>query len=162
MGYAYRGWIFPFNIRVHNGAKNFSMVPAFFSWFVTSLHAYLNARWFSTFGTHLADKGWFRRAPFVIGASLYYAGLALIVWHDTILRELRPCPDGERYCIPHEGLFSQATCAQYFAELVAWLGFGLMSSGPNGLFIFTVSLVNLVPRAAATHAWYVDKFGDDY
>ena len=74
------------------------------------------------------------------------------------MRNLRPCPGGERYCIPSQGLYEFATAAQYFTELVAWTGFWLMSFGPNGLYILCVSLGNLIPRAATTHAWYVKRF----
>lgn len=37
--YLYRGWIFPSMIKVHNGSKNFSIIPAVFSWLVTVTHA---------------------------------------------------------------------------------------------------------------------------
>jgi len=160
--YAYRGWIFPALINVYKGSKNFSIVPACFSWMVTVTHAFLNAKWYSMHGKHLRDKAWLKSIWFVSGALIYYSGLGLIIWHDTILRNLRPCPDGQRYCIPRGGLFEHATSAQYFAELWAWGGFCLMSMGPNGLFIFLVSLVNLVPRSVATHNWYVEKFGEEY
>jgi len=160
MHYMYRGWIFPYMIRVHNGSTNFSIVPAVFSWGVTSTHAYLNARWFSTHGTHLTMK-WLKSPFFICGVLMYYSGLYMVVWHDTLQRELRPCPDGERYCIPHGGMYELVTCAHYFAELWAWAGFCLLSCGPNGLFILLISLSNLIPRAAATHRWYVAHF-DEY
>ena len=51
------------------------------------------------------------------------------------------------------GLFDYASSAQYFCELWAWAGFALLSAGPNGAFIFCVSLGNLVPRAMRTHTW---------
>jgi hypothetical protein len=41
-------------------------------------------------------------------------------------------------------------------------GFAVLSWGPNGVFIFMVSLVNLVPRSIATHVWYMEKFGSEY
>lgn len=53
-------------------------------------------------------------------------------------------------------------CRRSQVELTGWLGFFLMSCGPNGLFILCVSLANLVPRAVATHRWYVDRFGTIY
>lgn len=162
--YAYRGWIFPALMRVHPGTKSFSAVPALGSWLVTCTHAYLSARWFAEHGTHLADGRRWARSPRVwLGGALYYSGLAMLVYHDAILRELRPCPAGARYCIPTRGLFARVTCAQYTSELVAWLGFALLTGpGPNGLFILAVSLGNLLPRAAATHAWWLERFGDEY
>merc|ERR1711924_168425 len=93
---------------------------------------------------------------------MYYVAMPMVIWHDSLLRQLRPCPGGAQYCIPSAGLFQFSACPQYFLELVAWFGFFMMSCGPNGLFIFFVSLVNLVPRAMATHAWYVKKFGEEY
>ena len=153
MHYLYRGWIFPLSINVHKGSQNFSVVPACCSWIVTSLHAYLNARWFSTHAKHL-NWSWIRSPFFWVGVAMYYSGMACVVWHDTIMRQMRPCPGGERYCIPHEGLFIYATSVQYFLELWAWLGFWMLSGwGPNGRFIFLVSLVNLVPRAMSNHTW---------
>lgn len=64
---------------VHNGSTNFSIVPAVFSWGVTSTHAYLNARWFSTHGTHLNMK-WLKSPFFICGVLMYYSGLYMVVW----------------------------------------------------------------------------------
>eukprot|EP00439_Symbiodinium_sp_Y106_P056278 s1585_g7.t2 len=109
MHYAYRGWIYPYLLRPHPGARNnFSLVPALGGSLVTITHGYLNARWFAEHGRHL-KRSW--------------------------------------------------PLAVYFCELWTWLGFFLLSWGPNhglnGLFILGVSLANLVPRSVATHRWPV-------
>ena len=162
MHYLYRGWLFPAFINRHGSAgTNFSIVPAVGSWIVTITHAYLNAKWFSTFGKKL-NWEWIKSKWFFIAAATYYCGLGLTIWHDHILRNLRPCPSGQRYCVPHGALFEWITSAQYFSELVAWLGFWMMSCGPNGAFIFFVSLANLIPRSHSTHDWYLERFGDEY
>ena len=80
----------------------------------------------------------------------------MTVWHDALLRELRSSSaqgGGKRYSIPRGGLFEYASSAQYFCELWAWAGFAMLSAGPNGAFIFFVSLGNLVPRTMRTHTW---------
>ncbi len=159
--YLYRGFIFPLNIRVHNGSKNFSLPTALAAWMVTTVHAELSARWFATWGKHLT-KSWLRSARFWIGLTMYYVGLAGLVWHDSLLRNLRPCPGGARYCIPHGGLFEYVTAAHYFVELWTWTGFMILSWGPNGVFILCISLANLVTRAYRTHLWYEEKFGAEY
>merc|ERR1719350_1938497 len=131
-------------IRTHPGARNnFSLLPAVGGWLVTVTHGYLNAAWFAEYGRHLRDRRWLNHPC-------------------SIMRNLRPCPGGARYCIPHGGLCDYATQAVYFCELWAWFGFALISCGPNGAFIFLVSLANLVPRAVASHSWYLAKFGDEY
>jgi len=163
--YSYRGWLFPFLIRSHASSK-FSLVPALFGSLVTVTHGYLNAKWLSTHGTHLADtRNWLRNPRFLGGAALYVGGFSLLVWHDHILRTLRDPndpPDAPRYAIPHGGLFEYATCPQYLCELITFTGMALLSCGPNGAFIVAISVVNLVPRAVQTSQWYHENFGDAY
>jgi len=163
--YLYRGWIFPYLARPSpSGGNNFSVIPAIGGWLVTITHGYLNARWYSTYGTHLKDKKWLKSPFFILGLILYYSGFFCLVWHDKIVRDLRDPTDinGPRYKIPYGGFFTYVTAAQYFVELWTWFGFFLMSCGPNGFFIFVVSLFNLAPRAAVTHQWYIQKFGKEY
>jgi 3-oxo-5-alpha-steroid 4-dehydrogenase 1 len=164
--YLYRGWIFPYLIKVHPGTKNFDVGIAFGSWSVTILHAYLNGQWYAEQGTHLVPTKdgknkkvfWTTDIRFRLGLLMYYTGFVSIIYHDYLMRNLRPCPNGQRYCIPHGGLFEYVTMGSYLSELWCWLGFAIASSGPNGAFIFLVSLVNLVPRSHATHQWYLEKF----
>lgn len=159
--YAYRGWLYPWLLRPHPGASaNFSPVPALGGSLVTVTHGYLNAQWFAEHGRHLS-RSWLRDPRFVLGAVLYVTGFVSLVYHDHLMRELRSSP-GPRYRIPRGGLFEYATQAVYFCELWTWLGFLLLSWGPNGAFILLVSLANLVPRARATHMWYLEKFGEEY
>lgn len=160
--YLYRGWVFPYLLRTHGGSRNFSLTPAIGGWAATIPHGYLNARWFAEHGTHLArGRGWHRTWRFRLGVLLYYSGFVMLIWHDKLVRDLRST-EGPRYRIPVGGLFEYATCAQYFVELWTWAGFALISCGPNGLYIFLVSVVNLIPRAIRTHAWYLEKFGAEY
>lgn len=162
MHYAYRGWIFPYLIRVAPGSSNnFSLLPAVGGSLVTVTHGYLNAKWYATAGTHLRGARWFRDVRFKVGLTVYLSGFIALVYHDYLLRELRATP-GPRYRIPHGGVFDYVTSAGYLCELWTWMGFALMSWGPNGCFIFAVSLANLVPRAAASHTWYLEQFGDEY
>mmetsp|Transcript_12702 Transcript_12702/g.20544 ORF Transcript_12702/g.20544 Transcript_12702/m.20544 type:complete len:293 (-) Transcript_12702:954-1832(-) len=158
--YSYRGWIFPYLVRVHKGSKNFAVFSAVGGWIVTITHGYLNAKWFAVHGKHLTSK-WLKDPRFLAGLVLYFSGFGMLVWHDKLVRDLRAEP-GPRYKIPHGGLFEYVTCAQYFVELWTWFGFFLLTWGPNGLFIFLVSVVNLVPRAIQTTAWYKQEYGDAY
>lgn len=162
MHYGYRGWIFPYLIRVAPGAtNNFSILPALGGWVVTITHGILTGGWLSTHGIHLRSKSWKKDPRFLFGVFLYLTGFAAVVYHDHLIRELRATP-GPRYRIPHGGLFDYATSAGYFSELWAWTGFALMMWGPNGVFILGVSLANLIPRAIVSHQWYLNTFGVEY
>merc|ERR1711904_462505 len=136
-------------------------LPAVGGWMVTITHGYLNGKWYAEYGTHLRSKKWLRDPRFICGIIIYLTGFVALVHHDNLMRDLRST-HGPRYRIPRGGLFEYATQAVYFCELWTWFGFFLLSWGPNGAFIFCVSLVNLAPRSVASHRWYIDKFGDEY
>eukprot|EP00947_MAST-08B_sp_MAST-8B-sp1_P004558 g4558.t1 len=73
------GWAFPLLLNVQKGTKNFDLSIALGSWMVTSVHATLNAWWFSTYGKHLSKGGgwaWLKSTQFRVGALMYYSGLA--------------------------------------------------------------------------------------
>lgn len=50
------------------------------------------------------------------------------------------------------------TSPQYLGELVAWVGFAMITWSLAGVFILAISAANLVPRALATHRWYQERF----
>jgi len=164
--YGYRGFLFPYLIRVNPGFKetfNLSVVSS--GWMVTFLHGYLNAAFIATYGQHYT-MSWFSDPRFAIGLIVYYSGFILILNSDSIMRNLRPKDmtlraEGPRYKIPEGGLYKYVTNAHYLSELIAWGGFALVTWSLAGLFIFLISAANLIPRAKENHKWYLEKF-DDY
>lgn len=163
--YSYRGIYYPLSIKVHPGAKkNFSLLPAVGGWLVTIPHGYLNAKWLAEHGKHLANKKWLNNIMFQLGFIIYYFGFLNIIYHDSIIRNLRTgAPNEPRYKIPKGGFYDYCIAGAYTVELIAWFGWAMTSGfGPNGLFIFFVSCFNLIPRSAVTNQWFVDKFGDEY
>jgi 3-oxo-5-alpha-steroid 4-dehydrogenase 1 len=162
--YGNRGWFFPLSIRVVPGKKSsFSVTVMAMGMFVTAIHGYLNARWFTELGTHL-NNDWFTNPRFLIGILVYYCGFLLIVSSEAIVRNLRDpakLAAGESgYRIPFGGGYRFVSSPQYLGELTAWAGFTIMTWGLPGLMIFLISAGNLVPRALATHKWYQEKFPD--
>lgn len=162
--YLNRGFVMPALMRVPKGEKaSFGMLVVSVGWVVTSLHGYLNASWVTRFHPE-PGASWFLDPRFLVGVALYYGGLAFNLHADHVLRTLRTKEEvarGERhYRLPKGGLFTYVTNASYFAELVFWVGFAVMTWSPAGVFIFAISAANLVPRAVATHRWYREKFAD--
>lgn len=159
--YANRGWFFPLTLRVAPGKKSsFSITVVLAGWFVTGMHGYLNAAWFTEYGDHLTVD-WLTDPRFIAGALVYYSGLALVVHSERVVRNLRdPNADGPEYRIPYGGGFRFVTNPAYLGELVGWAGFALMTWSWAGVLIFAISAANLVPRAFATHRWYQERFPD--
>lgn len=160
--YLNRGFLMPLLMRVPRGQKgSFSLMVVAIGWLVTSLHGYLNARWATTFHAN-PSATWLADPRFLLGFAIYALAMGGNLHADHVLRTLRTRDEvarGERvHRIPRGGLFELVTNASYFTELVAWSGFALMTWSPGGLFILGISLANLVPRALATHRWYLAKF----
>ena len=160
--YGNRGWFFPLSIRVAPGKRaSFSAMVMSMGMFVTAVHAYLNATFFTEYAPHLTNA-WLTDPRFIAGVVIYYCGFFLIVQSEAIVRNLRdPKKAGAGqgdYKIPFGGGYRFVSSPQYLGELIAWAGFSLMTWGLPGVMIFLISAGNLVPRAFATHKWYREKF----
>lgn len=165
--YANRGWYFPLSLRVTPGTKaSFSFLVVISGFFVTSLHGYLNAMWYSKYCTYL-NWEWFYSPTCLLGLLLYEVSFWSTIYCESIIRSLRdPNPTNstsqQRYKIPRGFLFEYVTSPQYFTELMGFAGWAIMTWSPAGLFIFLISAANLIPRAIGTHKWYQEKFKSDY
>jgi len=162
--YMNRGWFFPLSIRVAPGKKaSFSMSVVAFGVLFTTLHGYLNAKWFAEFAPNLSDLSWFSSPWFLIGYPMYEISFWLTIHSEYIQRNLRDLnnKNDTGYKIPYGGLFDYVTNATYFGELMGWLGWMLWTRSPGGAFVFAVSCANLIPRAFKQHQWYLKKF-DNY
>ena len=164
--YGNRGFLFPLFMRVPRGSSaSFSLMVVAFGWLATSLHGYLHARFFSGegLGTHYTTD-WLCDPRFLCGVTLYYAALIGNIHSDAILRRLRTKEEiasGTRvYRIPQGGLFRFVTNPSYFTELLAWAGWALATWSLAGVYIFLMSVANLIPRAVSTHRWYRERFSD--
>jgi len=161
--YGNRGWFFPLSIRTVPGKRSsFSVMVMAMGMFVTAIHAYLNATFFTEYAPHLTRE-WLTDPRFLIGVVIYYCGFGLILNSESIVRKLRDpraAAGATDYKIPHGGGYRFVSSPQYLGELIGWAGFSIMTWGLPGVMIFLISAGNLVPRAFATHKWYREKFPD--
>lgn len=162
--YANRGFIMPALMRVPVGQKSsFSLMLVVVGWLVTSLHGYLNATWASSHAQH-AGFAWFSDPRFIFGVTLYYAAFFANLHSDHIVRQLRTREEVAQgiksYRIPSGGLFRYVSNPSYLTEILFWAGFAIFTWSLAGVYILAISMANLIPRAAATHAWYRETFSD--
>lgn len=158
--YGNRALAFPLLMQARPGSRMSASVFAS-GWLVTSLHAWLYATWLSELGTHLT-AAWWTDPRFVVGLPLYGLGLGLILHSEHVLRQLRANrkPDDPPYVIPRRGAFQWVSSPHYLGEIVAWTGLMTATWCPGGLFVWSITLANLIPRARATHRWYRETFAD--
>jgi 3-oxo-5-alpha-steroid 4-dehydrogenase 1 len=96
------------------------------------------------------------------GLLLWSLGLWINTDADRILRSLRK-PGESGYKIPYGGMFAYVSGANFFGEIVEWIGFAVaMGCALPGLTFAICTAANIGPRAISHHRWYIEKFKDEY
>ncbi|KAJ9694890.1 hypothetical protein PVL29_010389 [Vitis rotundifolia] len=158
--YIHRTLIYPLRLRNSTAAKRngFPVSVALMAFGFNLLNAYLQARWVSQYANY-EDDGWFWWR-FWVGLVIFLDGMLVNVRSDLALVGLKS--QGGGYKVPRGGWFESVSCANYFGEVVEWLGWAVMTWSWVGLGFLLYTCANLVPRARANHKWYLEKFGEDY
>jgi protein-S-isoprenylcysteine O-methyltransferase Ste14 len=122
------------------------------------VNGYLNGYYLG----HLApayQSTWLLDMRFITGAFLFIAGMLINYVADKTLIELREKGEYE-YSIPQGGFYQYITCPNYFGEIIEWTGFALMTWSLASFAFALWTTANLLPRAGAHHAWYLEHFSD--
>ncbi|KAL6779691.1 hypothetical protein ACKKBG_A13335 [Auxenochlorella protothecoides x Auxenochlorella symbiontica] len=148
--YIHRDLIYPFRIVPGKGTPLavWSMAAGFCAY-----NGYLQTR-------YLLEEAAMGRAigpTFLLGAALWALGWGINLHSDTVLIRQR---GGRRkgYSIPQGGLFALVSAANYFGEVVEWLGWALACRSLPATAFALFTTANLVPRALHHHAWYHKTF----
>jgi len=103
-----------------------------------------------------------RSVTLPVGLALWAAGLYINTDADCILRNLRK-PGETGYKIPYGGMFEYVSGANFFGEILEWMGFALaMGCALPGVTFALCTACNIGPRAMAHHRWYLEKFPEQY
>lgn len=154
--YVHRTFVFPF--RTKTSGKRMPVLVVAAAIFFNLFNAYVNAAWIGGAGTYASD--WLTDPRFVVGATLFAAGMAINVHADQILFDLRK-PGETGYRIPHGGLYRWVSSPNYLGEILEWTGWAIATWSLPGLSFAIFTIANLAPRARDNHAWYLRTF-DDY
>ncbi|XP_074144231.1 3-oxo-5-alpha-steroid 4-dehydrogenase 2 isoform X1 [Sminthopsis crassicaudata] len=102
---------------------------------------------------------WFTDVRFTSGIFLFFLGMTINIHSDYLLRHLRK-PGEISYKIPQGGLFTYVSGANYFGEIVEWIGYAMATWSLPGLAFAFFSLCFLGKRAHEHHRFYLKKFQD--
>jgi protein-S-isoprenylcysteine O-methyltransferase Ste14 len=153
--YVHRAFVFPFRMR--GDGKTMPVLIAAMAFVFNVFNALLNGRWLSSANRYPLE--WLTDPRFLVGGTLFLAGLGLNWWADAVLRRLR-APGESGYRIPRGGLYEWVSCPNYLGELIEWFGFALAAWSLAGLAFAVYTFANLAPRAGAHHRWYRAQFPD--
>lgn len=94
----------------------------------------------------------------LVGLALFFVGMWINLHSDQVIRNLRK-PGDTRHYLPQKGMYRYVTSANYFGELVEWLGFAILTASPAAWVFVWWTGANLIPRANAIYHKYCDEFG---
>ncbi len=104
---------------------------------------------------------WLWSPKFVIGISIFIIGFIINIHSDHIIRNLRKDPNDTKHYLPKGGMFNYVTSANYFGEVIEWLGFAILTWSISGFVFFLWTFANLVPRARAIYRRYNINFAEE-
>ncbi|MDL2296820.1 DUF1295 domain-containing protein [Bacteroidales bacterium OttesenSCG-928-B11] len=128
-----------------------------------SCNAYMQGGWLFYFSPADAYPIYWLYSPqFIIGTLLFIAGMTINIHSDEIIRKLRKDKNDTNYYIPRGGLFKYVNSANYFGEILEWIGFAVLCwSAAGWVFVFW-TLANILPRASAVYERYTQFFGKEF
>jgi hypothetical protein len=149
-----------FALLMRGGTRNplsFLLVGGTF----TCINGYAQVRYHISYAQY-PEEGYFESPQFVLGTILFFAGMLANHHSDSILRNLRKDKNDKRHYIPRGGLFEYVSGANFLAECIEWMGYGLAAGTFVGWSFFWSTLVNTGARALNHHEDYKLKFKDEY
>lgn len=157
--YFQRSFIFPFLIR-GKGRMPLSIIAM--GVIFNTLNALMQGGWiFYISPANLYTSAWLTTPQFIVGITVFFAGMYINIQSDKIIRNLRK-PGDTRHYIPQGGMFRYVSSANYFGEFTEWIGFAVMTWSLPGAIFALWTFSNLTPRAAALHKSYQDQFQEEF
>ena len=156
--YFHRSFIFPLQIR---GRSRMPVSIVLMGVLFNTLNALMQGGWIFYFSPQeYYPTSWLKGLPFLLGTLLFFGGMGVNIWSDSIIRHLRKPGDTAHY-LPKGGLFRYVTSANYFGEFVEWVGFAVLTWSWSGAVFALWTFANLAPRAARIYELYKREFPDE-
>ncbi|XP_069770291.1 3-oxo-5-alpha-steroid 4-dehydrogenase 1 [Narcine bancroftii] len=152
--YTHRSLVYPFLIR---GGKSTPFIPFALAFIFCAFNGYLQARYLIKYAVYPSD--WITGPRFLTGSAFWFLGFLVNLHSDHILRNLRK-PGETGYKIPRGGMFEYISGANFFGEIVEWMGYAVASWSLPTMAFALFGFLFLSSRAAQHHRWYLEKFED--
>lgn len=157
--YFQRSFIFPLLIR---GRSRMPLTIILMGIVFNVVNSYMIGGWlFYVSPPEAYPASWLASPLFIAGTLLFFAGMAINLSSDNIVRHLRR-PGDTRHYIPRGGMYRYVTSANYLGELTEWVGYAILTWSVGALAFAIWTFANLAPRARSIHRRYLAEFGDEY
>lgn len=157
--YFQRSFIFPLLLR---GKGKMPVAIILMGMVFNLVNAYMIGGWiFYVSPSTMYSVAWLASPQFIIGVLIYFAGMAINIHSDSVIRNLRKPGDTGHY-IPRKGFYRYVASANYFGEFVEWCGYAVLTWSWAGAVFALWTFANLAPRAGAIRERYSKEFGETY
>ena len=157
--YLQRSFVFPALMR---GTSKMPLSIIFTGFFFNAINAYMQGGWLFYVSPRQYSLDWFWSPQFIIGTVLFFAGMVINMQSDIIIRRLRKDKEDNNYYLPSGFLFNKINSANYFGEILEWVGFAILSWSVAGLVFVLWTLANIVPRSKSVYERYTQFFGEEF
>lgn len=154
--YVNRCIVYPLRISPKSQRVNIAVISSAFLFCL--VNGFLQVMYYCQYQAY--SKSFHLSPAFQIGCGIWFVGFLTNLHADAILLKLRQQPPVNTYKIPQGGLFRYISCANFFGEIVEWLGYATASQSLPAWAFFAWVCANLIPRGYAHHEWYCMKFED--
>ena len=156
--YLQRSFVFPFRLR-GKSVMPLSIIVMGVTFNV--LNALMQGGWiFYLSPDDYYGIDWLTTPKFIGGFLVFIIGMYINIQSDDIIRNLRKKGDSQHY-LPKEGLFRYVTSANYFGEVIEWVGFAILTWSWAGAVFAWWTFANLAPRAHRIYEAYKKEFGNE-
>ncbi len=154
--YFQRSFIFPFLLK---GKGKMPVSILLMGVVFNVLNGLIQGEWlFYLAPDDLYTDAWLGTWPFIAGVLVFFAGMAINMHSDRVIRHLRR-PGDTRHYLPQKGMYRYVTSGNYFGELLEWVGFAILTQSPAAWVFVLWTFANLAPRAHAIRNHYREEFG---
>lgn len=157
--YSHRAFMFPLLIK---GKSRMPLAIVLMGVVFNVINGYIQGEWiFFLAPEEMYTAEWLTTPKFIVGSIIFLMGM-LVNWQsDYIIRHLRKANDTKHY-LPKHGMYRYVTSANYFGEIVEWIGFAILTWSLAGAVFAIWTMANLVPRANSIYKKYQQEFGDEF
>ncbi len=157
--YFQRSFIFPFLLK---GKSKMPLSIMAMGMVFNTINGYMQGEWiFYLAPENMYSSAWLTTPQFIIGVMLFFAGMIINLHSDYVIRNLRKPGDTNHY-LPKKGMYKYVTSANYFGEIVEWVGFAVLTWSLSGVMFAIWSMANLVPRSNSIYKRYRAEFADEF
>ncbi len=162
--YFHRSFVFPLRM---SGKSRMPIAIMAMSILFNLINGYIQGQWLFRIAPDHAVYGalytgsWLWSWQFIVGTVLFFAGMFINRQSDRIIRSLR-APGDTRHYLPHGGMYDYVTSANYFGEIVEWLGWAILTWSWAGAVFVWFTAANLVPRSNSIYHRYQKEFSEEF